>query len=77
MPIVYFVVKVFIFLFAYVWIRATLPRFRYDQLMDLGWKVLIPIALVWLLVIAAIRRHGRWLVAVARRRPALVVVRRS
>jgi len=59
MPIVYFVAKIFIFLFAYVWIRATLPRLRYDQLMDLGWKVLIPVSLFWLLVIAAIK-VGRW-----------------
>ena len=59
MPIVYFVVKVFIFLFAYVWIRASVPRLRYDQLMDLGWKVMIPIALFWLLVIAAVK-VGRW-----------------
>ena len=63
MPIVYFTVKIFIFLFAYVWIRATLPRLRYDQLMDLGWKVLIPLALYWLLVIAAIK-VGRWPYAV-------------
>ena len=59
MPIVYFVVKVFIFLFAYVWIRASVPRLRYDQLMDLGWKVMIPISLFWLLVIAAVK-VGRW-----------------
>ena len=54
-PVAYFVIKVFIFISVYVWIRATLPRLRYDQLMDLGWKVLIPIALFWLLVIAAIK----------------------
>jgi NADH-quinone oxidoreductase subunit H len=51
-PIIYFVGKTFIFLFLFVWLRATLPRFRYDQLMDLGWKRLIPAALAWLLILA-------------------------
>jgi NADH-quinone oxidoreductase subunit H len=63
MPVIYFVIKECIVISTYVWIRATLPRLRYDQLMDLGWKVLIPIALFWLLVIAAIK-VGRWPYAV-------------
>jgi NADH-quinone oxidoreductase subunit H len=56
----WFVAKVFVFLFTYVWLRATLPRFRYDQLMDLGWKALIPISLFWLLVLAAMNQSRAW-----------------
>ncbi|MCB0991526.1 MAG: NADH-quinone oxidoreductase subunit NuoH [Acidimicrobiales bacterium] len=53
-PTVWFFAKVLVFLFVFVWFRATLPRLRYDQLMHLGWKVLIPMMLGWLLVRAAI-----------------------
>jgi NADH-quinone oxidoreductase subunit H len=58
----WFVGKVLIFLFMFVWLRATLPRFRYDQLMDFGWKLLIPLALGWLILLATIvlARQESW-----------------
>ena len=46
LPIFWFVIKVFAFLFLYVWVRGTLPRFRYDQLMNFGWRVLVPLAIL-------------------------------
>ncbi len=42
----WFLVKVYAFMFLYYWVRSTLPRYRYDQLMEIGWKLLIPLALV-------------------------------
>ncbi|MDG2025721.1 MAG: NADH-quinone oxidoreductase subunit NuoH [Acidimicrobiales bacterium] len=53
--IIWFFAKTMFFLWGLVWVRATLPRFRYDQLMDLGWKVLIPLALAWFLLLAGIQ----------------------
>ncbi len=54
MPIVWFLVKLLALLFATMWVRASLPRMRYDRLMGLGWKYLIEIAILWVLVSAAI-----------------------
>ncbi len=44
-PVIWFIIKVFFFMFFYIWLRATFPRFRYDQLMNFGWKVLFPLAI--------------------------------
>jgi len=52
--IAWFIIKVFLFMFFYIWLRGTFPRFRYDQLMSFGWKVLLPLALLNTMVTAAI-----------------------
>ena len=54
-PLLWFVVKVWAFLFIFMWLRATLPRLRYDQFMAIGWKLLIPVSLVWILIVACLR----------------------
>lgn len=61
LPTVWFLIKTYVLIFVFFWIRATLPRFRYDQLMQLGWKRLIPGALLWLVlstVVIGFRQFG-------------------
>jgi NADH-quinone oxidoreductase subunit H len=55
---VWFFLKLMVFLYIYVWFRATLPRLRYDQLMNLGWKVMIPVALGWFMLLSLLRIGG-------------------
>ncbi len=55
LPVVWFLIKTLIFLFVYIWLRGTLPRVRYDQFMRLGWKFLVPISLVWIVAVIAVR----------------------
>ncbi|MEU0089658.1 NADH-quinone oxidoreductase subunit NuoH [Kribbella sp. NPDC006257] len=58
-PVLWFVGKMMCFIFFYIWLRGTLPRLRYDQFMKLGWKVLIPVSLGWILLVATVRAVGR------------------
>ncbi|GAA2329957.1 NADH-quinone oxidoreductase subunit NuoH [Saccharopolyspora halophila] len=54
-PVLWFLGKTIAFLFFFVWLRGTLPRLRYDQFMDLGWKILVPLSLVWIIAVTVIR----------------------
>ncbi|MCZ4122233.1 NADH-quinone oxidoreductase subunit NuoH [Streptomyces sp. H39-S7] len=54
-PMLWFTLKVQLLLFFFIWLRGTLPRVRYDQFMKLGWKVLIPVSMVWLMLVATVR----------------------
>jgi len=58
LPLLWFVAKVWTFLFLFMWLRATLPRLRYDQFMAMGWKLLIPVSLAWILIVAVLRTTG-------------------
>ncbi|WP_198348262.1 NADH-quinone oxidoreductase subunit NuoH [Plantactinospora sp. KBS50] len=59
-PLLWFLGKVVLLVFVFVWLRGTLPRLRYDQFMRLGWKVLLPINLVWILALAGIKVTSGW-----------------
>jgi len=54
LPVFWFALRVFFFIFLYIWVRGTLPRFRYDQLMAFGWKVLLPLAIANLVITALV-----------------------
>jgi NADH-quinone oxidoreductase subunit H len=78
-PMLWFVVKLVVIIFVFVWLRGTLPRLRYDQFMHLGWKVLIPINLGWILAIGTIHvLHDRgwpsWKAATVVTVPVLLVI---
>ncbi len=53
-PLIWFVIKIVAIIFVFIWLRGTLPRVRYDQFMHLGWKVLIPVNMVWILAVTSI-----------------------
>ena len=79
MPVLYFAVKVLVLLYATVWVRATLPRLRYDQLMSLGWKYLIELAFVWamvsaIVVVGANQGWERWITVPAAIAGAAIVL---
>ena len=62
-PMLWFFGKIFSFLFVFIWLRGTLPRLRYDQFMKFGWKVLIPVSIVWIMIVATARQlknHGNF-----------------
>ena len=59
--VVWFVLKICVVLFFFLWVRATFPRYRYDQLMRLGWKVFLPLSLLWLVITAGALMAFGWL----------------
>jgi NADH-quinone oxidoreductase subunit H len=58
---IWFIGKIFVVLFFFLWVRATFPRYRYDQLMRLGWKVFLPLSLLWLVLTAGALMAFGWL----------------
>jgi NADH-quinone oxidoreductase subunit H len=57
----WFGLKIIFFLFLFVWVRAAFPRYRYDQLMRLGWKVLLPLSLAWVVLVSGVLISFDWL----------------
>ena len=57
----WFGIKIILFLFLFVWVRAAFPRYRYDQLMRLGWKVLLPLSLAWVILVSGVLITFNWL----------------
>ncbi len=55
-PLVWLLIKMFVIVSMFLWLRATFPRYRYDQIMRLGWKIFIPLTLVWIAVIGLWRQ---------------------
>lgn len=58
---IWFSIKVILFLFLYIWVRAAFPRYRYDQLMGLGWKVFLPLSLAWVVSVSGVLVTFQWL----------------
>ena len=58
--VVWFALKIAFLLFVFSWTKGTLPRYRYDQLMRLGWKVFLPVSLGWVVLTAAVLQFGGW-----------------
>jgi NADH-quinone oxidoreductase subunit H len=58
---IWFALKIALVLFCFLWVRATFPRFRYDQLMRLGWKVFLPFSLIWLVLTSGVLVTAGWL----------------
>jgi NADH-quinone oxidoreductase subunit H len=56
--IIWFAIKIFFFMFVFFWVRGTLPRYRYDQLMRLGWKVFLPLSLFWVVLVAGVVEYA-------------------
>ncbi len=58
---VWFIIKIMLVLFCFLWVRATFPRYRYDQLMRLGWKIFLPLSLAWLVIVSSVLVAFDWL----------------